>query len=91
MTKVNIIQVIDIPSVLEVLLIVLKIEKETFLLVILYHIRGPFGSFIDGFILLINEFWRQHRVLIVGDFNHDQMLSKEVVKVDPLIQDFNLS
>ena len=56
MTKVNIIQVIDIPSVLEVLLIVLKIEKETFLLVILYHIRGPFGSFIDGFILLINEF-----------------------------------
>ena len=52
--KVNIIEVIDIPSVLEVLLVVLEIEKEIFL-VIVYSMSGPLGSFSDDFILLINE------------------------------------
>ena len=42
---------------------------------------GPLGSFIDDFILLINELPKQHRMLIFGDFN---LLI--VVKVDPLIQ-----
>ena len=41
--KVNI-KVIDIPSVLEAFPIVLGIEKETFVLVILYHMPGLFGS-----------------------------------------------
>ena len=44
-SKVNIIEVIEIPSVLEVLPIVLEIEKETTLLVIVYCIPGPLGSF----------------------------------------------
>ena len=35
-SEVNIIEVIDIPSILEDLAIVLEIEKETFLLVIVY-------------------------------------------------------
>ena len=30
-------------------------------------------------------------MLTVGDFNLDQMLFEHVVKVDPLIQNFNLS
>ena len=54
-SKVNIIEVIDIPSVSEVLPIVLEIEKETFLLVIVYQMPGPLRSYIDYFILLINE------------------------------------
>ena len=29
-------------------------------------------------------------MLIVGDFNLDQMLPEDVAKVDPLIQNFNL-
>ena len=48
--KVNIIEVMEIPSVLEVLGIVREIEKETILLVIVYHMPGPLGSFIDDFI-----------------------------------------
>ena len=52
---------------------------------------GPLGSFIDHFILLINELSIQHRMLIVGDFNFDQMLLEHVAKVNPLIQKFNLS
>ena len=55
MNKVNIIELIDISIVLEVLPIVLEIEKETFLLLIVYHMPGPLGSLIDDFILLINE------------------------------------
>ena len=46
---------------------------------------GPLNTFIDNFISWINELPTQHRVLIVGDFNLN------VVKVDPLIQNFNLS
>ena len=48
-------EAIEIPSVLEVLPIVLEIEKETILLVIVYHMPGPLGSFIGDFISLINE------------------------------------
>ena len=90
MSKVNIVEVIEIASVLEVLSIVLEIE-ETILLIIVYHMPGPLGSFIDDFILLINELPTQHRILIVGDFNLDQMLSEHVAKFDPLIQSFSLS
>ena len=52
---------------------------------------GLLDSFIHDFILLINELPTQHRMLIVGDFNLDQMLPEHVAKVNPLIQNFNLS
>ena len=86
-SKVNIIEVIEIPSVLEVLPIVLEIEKETILLVIVYRIPGSLGSFIDDFISMINELPAQHSMLVVVDFNPDfnQMLPDHVAKVDPLI------
>ena len=51
---------------------------------------GLFGSFIDDFILLINELSTQQKILIIGDFNLDQILPERVAKVDPLIQKFNL-
>ena len=76
---------IDIPSVSVVLPVVLEMEKETLLLVIVYCISGPLGTFIDDFILLINEQPIQRRILIVGDFNLDQMFPENVTKVDPLI------
>ena len=89
--KVNIIEVTDIPSVLKVLIIKLEMEKETLLLAIVYCILGPLGSFIDDVILLINELPTHHSMLIVGDFNLYQMFLEHVVKVDPLIQNFNMS
>ena len=49
------------------------------------------GSFIDDFILLINELPTQRRMLIVGNFNLDQMLLEHLTKFYPLIQSFNLS
>ena len=88
---VNIIEVIDIPSVLEVLPIALEIEQETFLLVMVYSMPVPVGSFIDDYILLINELLTQGRMLIVVDFNLDQLLPEHVAKADPLIQNLNFS
>ena len=78
-------QVIEILSVLEVLPFVLEIERETILLVIVYRMPGPLVSFIENFISLIT----QHRMLIVSNFNLDQMLPEHVAKVNPLIQNFN--
>ena len=49
------------------------------------------GSFIDESISLINELPARLRMLVGGDFNLDQMLPGHDVKVDPLIQNFNLS
>ena len=54
---------------------------------------GSLGSFIDDFISMINELPAQHSMLVAVDFNPDfnQMLPDHVAKVDPLIQNFNLS
>ena len=82
--------IIDIPSVLAVLPVALELEKETLLLLIVYQITGPLGIFIDDFILLASELPTQHRILIVVDFNFDQMLPENVAKVDPLIQNSDL-
>ena len=56
--------IIDIPRVLEVFPVILELEKETLLLVIVYCIPGPLGTFINNVILLINELPTQHRILI---------------------------
>ena len=60
-------------------------------MVIVYRAPGPVGFFIDKFILLMNELPIQDRILIVGDFNLDQMLPENVAIIAPLIQSFNLS
>ena len=57
----------------------------------MYRPPGPVGSFIDELLLLMNELPIQHRVLIVGDFNLDQMLPENVANIAPLIQSFDLS
>ena len=41
---------------------------------------GHLGSFVGDFISLINELPTQHRMLIVGDFNLDQILLEHVAK-----------
>ena len=77
---------IEISSILEVLPVVLEIEKETLLFVIVYCMHGLLGPFTEHFILLISELPTKHRILIVGDFSLHQILLENVVKVDTLIQ-----
>ena len=89
--KVNINEVIEIPTALEVLPVVLEIEREAILLVIVYLIPGSLCSLMDDLFSLINELPTQHRMLIVGYFNLDRMLPKHGAKFTPLIENFNLS
>ena len=42
-------------------------------MVIVYDIPGPLGTVTDDFFLLINDMSTQHRILIVGNSNLDQM------------------
>ena len=69
-----------INSVLQVFPVVLEIEKEALLSVTIYHMPRALGTFIDNFISLISELPTQQRILIVADFNVDQMLPKHVAK-----------
>ena len=82
--------VIYIINILKVLPIVLEIEKETLLLEIVYRAPKLLRTVIDDVILLINELQTHYRILIVCDFNLDQMLLEKVAKVDFLFQNFNL-
>lgn len=91
MSKVNINEVSDILSVLEILPIVLKIGKEIFSVVKACRIPSLLGTFIGYLILLINELSTQHSILIVGDFSFDQMLSENVAEKGSLNQNLNLS
>ena len=52
-------------------------RKGDFVMVLVYRMTGPL------------ELPTQHRILIVGDFDLDQLLLENVAKVDPLIQNFN--
>ena len=42
----------------------------------------PLVSFIDDFILLISEVPTKHMILIVGNFNLDQLLPEHVAKLN---------
>ena len=53
-------------------------RKETLLLVIVYCMPGPL------------ELPTQHKILIVVDFDLDQLWLENAAKVDPLIQSFKL-
>ena len=44
---------------------------------------GSLGTFIDDFILLINELPTQHRILSGSNFNLDRKLPDNVSKFDP--------
>ena len=70
---------------------VLKTEKKTLLLRIVYRMPGSLCNFIDDFILLIKEQPAQQRTLIVFYFNLYQMMPENIAKVRPFIQNFNLS
>ena len=50
----------------------------------------PLGTTTDDSVLLINKLPTQRRISIVGDFNFDQMLPESIIRVDILIQNFNL-
>ena len=64
---------------------------ETISLAVVYRMPGPLSTFIDDLISTISELSAQYRAQIDGYVNLDQMLPTIVTKIEPLIQNFNLS
>ena len=91
--SVKIIQEIQLPTVLEVLALLIDVNEECILLLLLYRVPGAVGSFVDDLIALLenilNDIPSVDRILLVGDFNLDQMLDENVRKTNPLLQRFN--
>ena len=69
---------------------VMEINGESVLVVLVYRMPGPLGTFIADLIQIVSEFPTQHRTLIMGDFNLDQMLPENVTKLLPFFEYFNL-
>jgi len=90
-TKVQIVQQFSTTDVLQLLPVVIKIEDEQILLVLVYRHPGPMHTFIQSLIHQLSILpTDKYRVMIVGDFNMDQMLSENVEKLQPLLTRFNL-
>ena len=80
---------IDIPSVLELLPVVVEKDKKTLLLVIVYRMIGPLGIFIDDFMILINELPPQQRISCISTDNI-QLIHMEDYWILHLINSKNL-
>ena len=89
-SKVKIIQEFETSKTLEILPVLMDIEDETVLVVLLYRPPGTIGTFITDLMTQISELPTQYRILILGDFNIDQMLPGNVQKINPIISQFHL-
>ena len=87
--KIKVIQEFHMNTTLEMLPVLIEIDNEYILLVLVYR-TGHIGNFINDFIEQLNLLPKQHRTLIVGDFNIDQMLNENVEKWHILVNEFQL-
>ena len=89
-SKVNVIEVYETTHALEMLPVLVEIENERVLVVVVYRAPDPLGTFITNFITELNILpIREHRTLVVGDFNLDQMLPENEEKITPIITELN--
>ena len=91
--SVTILHNFQIPGVLEVLVSLIEVKAERILIVIVY--RAPttptISTFINGLIGIVTENLHDgDRLVILGDFNMDQMLPENVEKCRPLMELFHL-
>ena len=80
-------------TTIEALTLVLDIQGEQTLLILLYHAPSTIHSFITDSIELIENVRstvNATRILLLGNFNLDQMLLENVNKRHPLTQRFHL-
>ena len=73
--------------------LLLDVNGLRILLVLLYRAPGPAGTFVDDLIVLIetilNDIHPVDRILLIGDFNLDQMLDENIHTTNPLLQRFH--
>ena len=80
-------------TTIEALTLVFDIQREHTLLILLYHASSTIHSFITDSIELIENVRSTvnvTRILLLGNFNLDQMLLENVNKRHPLTQRFHL-
>ena len=89
-SKVKIILEFQTTHSLEMLPVLVEIEKELVLIVLLYRAPGPLGTFINDLIEELDDLpTTEYKTLVVGDFNLDQMLIENEEKFNPIITEFN--
>ena len=95
--KVKMIKEFDYIGALQILPALMEINDQLILLVLVYRPDGPMAEFVRNLIECITsiesqiDVERPHRLLIVGDFNWDQMLPEHVTTFDRIRTSFNCS
>ena len=94
--KVNVLKKYSYMGVLEILPVLLEIDKEIIFLVLVYRPPGPIGNFVTVLIQVIDQLLSEYpihapyRTIVLGDFNWDQMLPQHVSTFAPFSSHFNL-
>ena len=86
---VKVIKEFDVVSQLEMLPVLLEVDKEQVLLILVYR-TGPVRNFVAEFAEELLLLPTNKRTIILGDFNMDQMLSNNVELLQPLVTQFHL-
>ena len=93
-TKVKVIKRYNYIGALEILPVLLEINKEIIFLVVVYRRPGPIGNFVENLMEVLDHFIAEldggYRTIIMGDFNWDQMLPQHVSTLVPFRSHFSL-
>ena len=93
--KVKVVQEFDYIGAMQLLPVLIDIEDQLIFLVLVYRPNGPIGRFVENLVECIQSFLsevkdeRYYRMLIIGDFNWDQMLPEHIASFDTLRNSFN--
>ena len=88
--KVKVIRQLDLICPMEMLPVILEVRQEKILLVVIYR-TGTLRNFVNDILENLNTFPKTQRMVIVGDFNLDQMLDTNVQYIQPLLTEFKLT
>ena len=83
-------------GVLEILPVLLEVNNQLIFLIVLYRRPGPIGNFVFTLINAIDSLTKENlqygkcRMIVIGDFNWDQMISENVLSLTPFSSYYNL-
>lgn len=93
-TKVKVIKKSNYFGALEILPVLLEINQKIIFLVLVYRRPGPIGNFANNLMEVLDHFVAElhgeYRMIIIGDFNWDQMLPQHVSLFVPFSSHFSL-
>ena len=88
---VKILRVFQVPTVLEILPVLIEFSDEMILLCLIYcPPRQQISNFVEGLISLLTDIWTGERIILLGDFNMDQLLQENINRFTPLLDRLSL-